>query len=67
VAEPTGLNTREGRPDGLRLIVRRVRPSGRQFKKLTDFERKTGRRYGITATNIGRMRGITGSHQPAVP
>lgn len=26
-AELTGLNTREGRPDGMRLIVRRVRPS----------------------------------------
>jgi hypothetical protein len=64
VAELTGLNTREGWPDGLRLIVRRVRPSGRQIKKLTDFEKKTGWRYSITATNIGRMWGISGSHQP---
>jgi hypothetical protein len=64
VAELTGLNTREGWPEGTRLIVRRVKPSGRQIKKLTDFERKTGWRYSITATNIGRMRGIAGSHQP---
>lgn len=61
VAELTGLNTREGWPDGTRLIVRRVKPSGRQIKKLTGFERKTGWRYSITATNIGRMWGIAGS------
>ncbi|WP_319053628.1 IS1380 family transposase [Streptomyces europaeiscabiei] len=64
VAELTGLNTREGWPEGTRLIVRRVKPSGRQVKKLTDFERGTGWRYSITATNIGRMWGIAGSHQP---
>ncbi|XUL89494.1 hypothetical protein ACQ86D_25025 [Streptomyces galilaeus] len=29
VAELTGLNTREGRPQGMRLIVRRVRPAQR--------------------------------------
>ncbi|HEX2300686.1 MAG TPA: transposase, partial [Pseudonocardiaceae bacterium] len=63
VAELTGLNTREGWPKGTRLIVRRVRPSGRQTKKLTDFEKKTGWRYSITATNIGRMWGVPGSHQ----
>jgi hypothetical protein len=64
VAELTGLNRREGWPEGMRLIVRRVRPSGRQLKKLTDFERKTGWRYSVTATNIRHMWGIAGSHQP---
>lgn len=62
-AELTGLNTREGWPEGMRLIVRRVKPSRRQLKKLTDFEKKTGWRYSITATNIRHMRGIAGSHQ----
>ncbi|MCX5233540.1 transposase [Streptomyces sp. NBC_00233] len=64
VAELTGLNTRKGWPEGTRLIVRRVKPSGRQARKLTGFELKTGWRYSITATNIGRMWGIAGSHQP---
>jgi hypothetical protein len=63
VAELTGVNTREGWPEGMRLIVRRVRPSRRQHKKLTDFEKTTGWRYSVTATNIHRMRGIAGSHQ----
>ncbi|MGW7673906.1 transposase [Streptomyces sp. NPDC054775] len=63
IAELTGLNTREGWPEGMRLIVRRVRPSRRQVKKLTDFEKKTGWRYSITATNIRHMWGIAGSHQ----
>ncbi|MFE9727660.1 transposase [Streptomyces sp. NPDC005794] len=63
VAELTGVNTREGWPEGTRLIVRRVRLSGRQLKKLTDFEQKTGWCYSITATNIGRMWGVAGSHQ----
>ncbi|THA56015.1 IS1380 family transposase [Streptomyces sp. A0958] len=64
VAELTGLNAREGWPKGMRLIVRRVRPSGRQIAKLTAFEKKTGWRYSITATNIRHMWGIAGSHQP---
>lgn len=63
VAELTGLNTRQGWPEGMRLIVRRVRPSRRHVKKLTDFEKKTGWRYQVTATNIHRMWGIAGSHQ----
>ncbi|GAA2017551.1 IS1380-like element ISMsm3 family transposase [Nocardiopsis rhodophaea] len=63
VAELTGLNTRQGWPEGLRLIVRRVRPSKRHRKNLTAFEKRTGWRYAITATNIGRMWGIAGSHQ----
>ncbi|MFJ2022019.1 IS1380 family transposase [Streptomyces nodosus] len=63
VAELTGLNARGGWPEGMRLIVRRVRPSRRHLKKLTDFEKKTGWRYSITATNIRHMWGIAGSHQ----
>ncbi|WP_344165793.1 transposase [Nocardiopsis rhodophaea] len=63
VAELTGLNTRSGWPRGLRLIVRRVRPSKRHAKNLTAFEKRTGWRYSVTATNIGRMWGIPGSHQ----
>jgi hypothetical protein len=64
IAELTGLNTRTGWPQGLRLLVRRTRPSRRHHKMLTPFERKTGWRYQIIATNIGRMWGIAGSHQP---
>ncbi|MFJ8604309.1 transposase [Streptomyces shenzhenensis] len=41
VAELTGLNTRGGWPEGMRLIVRRVRPSRRHMEKLTAFEQKT--------------------------
>lgn len=63
VAELTGLNTRDGWIEGLRLIVRRVRPSGRQMKDLTPFEKKTGWKYSITATNIRKMTRIQGSHQ----
>jgi hypothetical protein len=63
IAELTGLNTRDGWPEGMRLIARRVRPSRRHMKQLTDFEQKTGWRYSITATNIRHMWGITGSHQ----
>lgn len=61
VAELTALNTREGWPEGMRLIVRRVRPSRRQMKNLTAFEIKTGWRYSITAANIPHMWGISGS------
>lgn len=63
VAELGGLNTRPSWPQGLRLIVRRVRPSGRQRKNLTALEQRTGWAYSITATNINRMAGIGGSHQ----
>src|SRR5207245_1854574 len=63
VAELTGLNTRDGWPETMRLIVRRVRPSRRQLKNLTAFETKTGWRYSITATNIHHMWGIAGSHR----
>ena len=37
---------------GLRWIVRRVKPSRRQMKNLTDYEKKTGWRYSIICTNI---------------
>lgn len=62
VAELTGLNTRTGWPKGLRLIVRRCRPSGRQRRNMTDFERSTGYVCQIVATNISRLKGIGGSH-----
>ncbi|MFJ9752959.1 hypothetical protein [Streptomyces chartreusis] len=61
VAELTGVNTREGWPDGMRLIERRVRPTRRHLKKLTALEKKTGWRYCITATNVRHMWGIAGS------
>jgi hypothetical protein len=59
----TGLNTRDGWIKGMRLIVRRVKPSGRQTKDLTRFEKKTGWKYSIVATNISRMTRVRGSHQ----
>lgn len=61
VAELTGVNTREGWPEGTRLIVRRVRPTRRHLRKLTAFEKKAGWRYCVTATNIRHMWGIAGS------
>jgi hypothetical protein len=65
VAELTGLNTRLGDwPEGLRLLVRRTRPSARHAKKLTALERATGWRYAIVATNITRLHQVPGSHQP---
>jgi hypothetical protein len=64
IAELTGLNTRTGWPARMRLLVRRTRPARRHLKNLTAFERTTGWRYQIVATNIGHMWGIGGSHQP---
>ncbi|QYC42085.1 hypothetical protein Nocox_22405 [Nonomuraea coxensis DSM 45129] len=64
VAELTGLNQRTGWPDGMRLLVRRVRPSARHRKNLTALEMRTGWKYSIVVTNIGRMWGIAGSHHP---
>jgi hypothetical protein len=55
VAELTGLNTRPDWIKGMRLIVRRVKPSGRHPEDLTAFEKKTGWKYSITATNISKM------------
>jgi hypothetical protein len=65
VAELTHLLSRAaGWPGGLRWIVRRTRPSRRQAKNLTAFERATGWRYSIIVTNIpaGGIPGVPGSH-----
>ncbi len=60
VAELTGVRDLAGWPEGLRLIVRRVKPSRRDAKKLTAFEHKTGWRYQIVATNIPAHHGLSG-------
>ena len=61
VAEITHLMSRAaGWPAGLRWIVRRTKPSRRQAKNLTAFERATGWRYSIIVTNIPAVRGIVG-------
>jgi len=44
----------------MRLILRRVKPSRRDAKKLTAFEKRTGRRYQIVATNIPARQGLSG-------
>src|ERR1017187_2201335 len=67
VAEITGLMTRAGNwPGGLRWIARRVKPSRRHLKNLTEYERKTGWKYSITCTNIpdSGIPGVPGSHHP---
>jgi len=64
-AEITDLMTRAGNwPAGLRWIARRVKPSRRHLRNLTDYERKTGWKYSITCTNIpdGGLDGVPGSH-----
>ena len=67
VTEITDLLGRAGNwPDGLRWIARRVRPSRRHLKNLTDYEKKTGWKYSITCTNIpdSGIPGVPGSHHP---
>lgn len=59
VAEITDLRDLTGWPTGLRLIVRRVKPSRRDAKKLTAFEKKTGWRYQIAATNVPAHQGLS--------
>ncbi|WP_329133234.1 IS1380 family transposase [Streptomyces sp. NBC_01476] len=59
VAELTGIRDLTGWPTGMRLIVRRVKPSRRDAKKLTAFEKRTGWRYQITATNIPAHQGLS--------
>jgi Transposase DDE domain group 1 len=59
-AELTGVRDLTGWPAGMRLIVRRVKPSRRDLKKLTDFEKRTGWRYQIVATNIPAHQGLSG-------
>jgi hypothetical protein len=66
-AEITHLTSRAGnRPDGLRWIVRRVKPSRRQMRNLTAYEKKTGWRYSVICTNIpdAGIPGVPGSHHP---
>ena len=66
VAEITCLLSRAaGGLAGLRWIVRRTKPSRRQMKNLTAFEKATGWRYSIIVTNIpaaGGIGGVPGSH-----
>jgi hypothetical protein len=66
VADVTHLLSRAGGwPAGLRWIVRRTKPSRRQMKNLTAYERATGWRYSIIVTNIpatGGIPGVAGSH-----
>jgi DDE family transposase len=67
IAEITGLMTRAGNwPEGLRWMARRVKPSRRHLRNLTDYERKTGWKYSITCTNIpdDGIGGVPGSHHP---
>jgi len=65
VAELTGLATRlEHWPQGVRLIVRRSKPSRRHERKLTAFEKKTGWRYQILATDIDKLADVPGSRHP---
>ena len=66
VAEVTHLLSRAaGWPAGLRWIVRRTKPSRRQTKNLTAFEKAAGWRYSIIVPNIpaaGGIGGVPGSH-----
>jgi len=67
VAEITDLMSRAGNwPEGLRWIARRVKPSRRHLRNLTDYEKKTGWKYSITCTNIPGtgIAGVPGSHHP---
>jgi hypothetical protein len=67
VAEITDLLSRAGNwPGGLRWIARRVKPSCRPLKNLTDYEKKTCWKYSITCTNIPGtgIEGVPGSHHP---
>jgi hypothetical protein len=67
VAEITDLMSRAGNwPEGLRWIARRVKPSRRHLRNLTDYEKKAGRKYSITCTNIPDtgISGVPGSHHP---
>ncbi|WP_052032295.1 hypothetical protein [Streptomyces viridochromogenes] len=58
VAEWTCLRDLTGWPTGLRLIVRRLKPSRRDAKKLTAFEKHTGWHYQILATNVPAHHGF---------
>ena len=68
VAEITHLLSRAaGWPAGLRWIVRRTKPSRRQARNLTAFERATGWRYSIIVTNIPAPRDRRRARQPPRP
>jgi Transposase DDE domain group 1 len=65
IAEITGLMTRAGNwPGGLRWIARRVKPSRRHLRNLTEYEKKAGWKYSITCTNIpdSGIAAVPGSH-----
>ncbi|MEV8034998.1 hypothetical protein [Streptomyces sp. NPDC086182] len=64
VTELTGVRDLTGWPRGIRRIVRRVKPSRRDAKKLTAFEKHTGWRYRIVATNIPAHQGLPGFPPP---
>ncbi|MFG1961452.1 hypothetical protein [Nonomuraea sp. NPDC049028] len=63
VAKLTGLDERAA-AWGVRLLVRRVKPSARDARQLTDLEEQSGWKYAIIATNLGPrgLRGVPGSH-----
>jgi hypothetical protein len=64
VAEITALMSRSGNwPGGLRWIARRVKPSRRHLRKLTDYEKETGWKYSIICTSIPEegIEGVPGS------
>jgi hypothetical protein len=52
-ADPS-LSWAENWPGGLRWIVPRAKPSRRQARNLTEYEKKTGWRYSVICTNIRR-------------
>jgi hypothetical protein len=67
IAGITHLMTRAGNwPGGLRWSARRVEPSCRRLRNLTDYEKMTGWKYSITCTNIpdAGISGVPGSHHP---
>ena len=69
VAEIMDLMSRAGNwPGGLRWIARRVKPSRRHMRNLTDYEKKTGWKYSITCTNIpdAGIRRRAGQPPPAI-
>ena len=68
VAEITGLLSRAAAwPVELRWIVRRTRPSRRQAKNLTAFERATGWRYSIIVTDIPAAGGSAACPAATMP
>jgi hypothetical protein len=63
VAELTGVRDLTGWPDGMRLTVRRVKPSRRDAKKLTAFEKRTGWRCQGTLFTVITPRLRTASRR----